>query len=90
MPFTRQDFESGSTDDVWQILATGGEAVVGPITLKDHYLVVHEYREAWNCRVHHEIPYDQIARRMKYPAEVAMALDAPAQTSQTATASQKP
>jgi len=77
MPFTRQDFEPDSANDVWQIVATGGDAVVGPISLEDHYLVVHEYKEAWSCRVHHEIPYDQIARRMKYPVEVAAELDAP-------------
>ena len=77
MPFTKQDFESGSTDDIWQIAPTGGDAVVGPITVGDRYLVVHEYRETWNCRVHHEIPYDQIARRMRYPQAIAAALDAP-------------
>lgn len=77
MPFTKQDFESGAAEDVWQIVPTGGEAVVGPITIGDHYLTVHEYREKWSCRVHHEIPYDQIARRMLYPKDVAAALDAP-------------
>ncbi len=81
MPFTRQDFESGSTSDVWQIAPTGGAAVVGPITLRDGYLIVHEYREAWNCRVHHEIPYDHISRRMQYPADVAAAVDAPSPSS---------
>jgi hypothetical protein len=77
LSFTRKDFESGSTSDVWQIAPTGGSAVVGPITLQDGFLIVHEYREAWNCRVHHEIPYDHIARRMQYPADVAAAVDAP-------------
>ena len=77
MPFTKQDFDSGSIEDVWQIVPTGGDPVVGPVTAGDRFLTVHEYRERWSCRVQHEIPYDHIARRMRYPEDVAAALDAP-------------